>query len=208
MPCSSTRCPDRPPYVPFPLTAGRPLMGYRSGCANSPSGLRSDGTGWPGHPLCCGCLPCARSPIPSILVPCHGCLSCLAAPCLLVCCACTRPSQCGSRVLCVCVAPPPVCWRSRVPLLCTPLSHPPAPPYADFTSPYDVVPGAVCWSRPCCHPHGGHLPGRRGTAPALVEFVGTSWREGGACLLMARSACAAFGGCCCARTSWSAFALL
>ena len=35
-----TRCPDRSPYVPFPLTADLPLMGSRSCCANSPSGLR------------------------------------------------------------------------------------------------------------------------------------------------------------------------
>ena len=40
MPCSSTHCPGRPPYVLFPLTAGLPLMGSRSCCANSPSGLR------------------------------------------------------------------------------------------------------------------------------------------------------------------------
>ena len=37
MPCSSTRCPGRPPYVLFPLTAGLPLMGSRSCCANPPS---------------------------------------------------------------------------------------------------------------------------------------------------------------------------
>ena len=49
-------------------------------------GPGSDGAGWPSHPLCC--RPCACSPIPSILVPCPGCLSCLAAPLLLVCCAC------------------------------------------------------------------------------------------------------------------------
>ena len=30
-------------------------------------------------------------------------------------------------------------------------------------------------------------PWRTGAAPALVEFAGTSWREGGAWLLMARS---------------------
>ena len=40
VPCSSTRCPGRPPYVLFSLTAGLPLMGSRSCCANSPSGLR------------------------------------------------------------------------------------------------------------------------------------------------------------------------
>ena len=65
---------------------------------------------------------------------------------LLVCCARPRPSWCGSRVLCVCVAPPPVCWHSRVPLLCThscPTRLP--PPYADFTSPYDVDCPACGW---------------------------------------------------------------
>ena len=40
VPCSSTRCPGRPPYVLFPLTAGLPLMGSRSCGANNPSGLR------------------------------------------------------------------------------------------------------------------------------------------------------------------------
>ena len=40
MPCSSTRCPSRRPYVLFPVTADLPLMGSRSCCANSPSGLR------------------------------------------------------------------------------------------------------------------------------------------------------------------------
>ena len=38
MPCSSTRCPGRPPYVLFPFKASLPLMGSRSCCANSPSG--------------------------------------------------------------------------------------------------------------------------------------------------------------------------
>ena len=39
VPCSSTLCPDHPPCVLFPLTAGLPLMGSRC-CANGPSGLR------------------------------------------------------------------------------------------------------------------------------------------------------------------------
>ena len=43
MPCSSTRCPGRPPYVLFPLTAGLPPMGSRSCCANSPSELNVEG---------------------------------------------------------------------------------------------------------------------------------------------------------------------
>ena len=36
MPCSSTRCPGRPPYVLFPLTVGLPLMGSRSCCSPTP----------------------------------------------------------------------------------------------------------------------------------------------------------------------------
>ena len=48
----------------------------------------------------------------------------------------------------------------------------------------------------------------RGAVPALVEYVGTFQREGGGGLLMARSACAAFGGCCSARTSWFPCVLL
>ena len=150
MPCSSMRCPGRPPYVLFPLTAGLPLMGSRSCCAHSPSGLRETHphlmpveqglpwhpvAGWLGLPLCCRCLPCARSPIPSILVPCSrcsGCLSFLAVPLLLICCARPCPSWCGSRVLCVCVAPPPVCWRSWVPLSRTPSCATRLPPVQGF----------------------------------------------------------------------------
>ena len=42
----------------------------------------------------------------------------------------------GFRVLCVCVAPPPICWRSWVPLLRTHSCPTRLPtPYADFTSP-------------------------------------------------------------------------
>ena len=57
MPCSSTRCHGRPPYVLFPLTAGLPLMGSHSCCANSPSGLRETPhlmpveQGLPWHPV-------------------------------------------------------------------------------------------------------------------------------------------------------------
>ena len=83
----------------------------------------SDGAGWPSHPLYCRCLPCARSTIRSILVPCSrrsGGLSCLAVPVLLVWCARPCPPWCGSCVLCVCVAPPPVWWRCWVPMSRTP----------------------------------------------------------------------------------------
>ena len=64
-------------------------------------------------------------PVPAVLVASPASLA--PPPCLL-CSPC--PSWCGSRVLCVCVAPPHVCWRSWKPLSCTP-SCPtrPPPPY-------------------------------------------------------------------------------
>ena len=134
--------------------------------------------GWPGHPLYCRCLPCARSTIRSILVPCSrcsGCLSCLAVPLLLVCCARPCPSWCGSRVLCVCVAPPPVGRRSWVPMSRTP-SCPTRlpPPYEDFTSPYDVDCPVCSWLFTALLPPPWRAPpGARGATPALVEYVGT-----------------------------------
>ena len=53
-------------------------------------------------------------------------------PLLLVCCARPCPSWCGSRVLCVCVAPPPVWWRSWVPMLRTPSCPTRLPPVRGF----------------------------------------------------------------------------
>ena len=129
-------------------------------------------TNGPSHPLCCRCLPCTRSPIPSILVPCSRCsgrLSCLAVPLLLVCCARPCPSWCGSRVLCVCVAPPPFCWRSWVPLSCTPSCPTRLPPRTRISHLHTTwtVLCAIGWSQPCCHPRGGHLPARGAQFPPL-----------------------------------------
>ena len=66
---------------------------------------------------------------------------------------------------------------------------------------------AVGCSRPCCHPRGGHLPARGAQPPCGVRghLVGGG---GGGALLMARSACAAFGRCSSARTSWFPCVLL
>ena len=82
------------------------------------------------------------------------------------------------------------------------LSHLPAPPHEDFTSPHNVDCSA-CGGlvRALLPPPWRAPPGARGAAPTLAEFVGTSWREGEVWLLMVRSASAAFGGCCGARTS-------
>ena len=69
-----------------------------------------------------------------------------------------------------------------------------------------TVPCAVGWSRPCCHPCGGHLR-RAGRSPRPCGVRGHLVEEGG-CLLMARSVCDAFGGCCRACTSWFPCVLL
>ena len=75
MPCFSTRCPGRLPYVLFPLMAGLHLMGSRSCCANSPSGLR-DTThlmpveqGLPWHPVATGL---AGQAVPFIVAASHA----------------------------------------------------------------------------------------------------------------------------------------
>ena len=92
------------------------------------------------------------------------------------------------------------------------LSHPPAPPPPPRTRisrPRTTltVSCAVGWSRPCCHPRGGHLP-VAGRSPRPYRVHGHLVEGGGVWLLMARSASAAFGGCCGARTSWSPCAVL
>ena len=71
-----------------------------------------------------------------------------------------------------------------------------------------AVPCAVGCSRPCCHPRGGHLPARGAQPPPLWSTWAPCRGRGGGCLLMARSACAAFGGCCSARTLWFPCVLL
>ena len=93
-----------------------------------------------------------------------------------------------------------LCCSSPCPLAL--LSHPPAPPH-------DVDCPVRDWRVTPLLPHPWRAPPSAwGAAPALVEFVGTSWREGGAWLLMACSASAAFSGWCGARTPWSPCVLL
>ena len=87
--------------------------------------------------------------------------------------------------------------------LCS-LFRPPVPLQEDFASLHDVD----------CPARGGLVmallppPHVWGAAPDLVEFTGTSQREGrGGWLPMARLACTTFGGCCGARTVWSSCVL-
>ena len=144
-------------------------------------------------------------PVPTVLVasPALLCPSSLSAVLALVPLG-VAPTFCVSVLLlplsggargCPCPAPPPV------PPACRPhtrISH----LHTMWT-----VPCAVGCSRPCCHPRGGHLP-TRGAQPPPLWSTWAPCRGRGGCLLMARSACAAFGGCCSAHTSWFPCVLL
>ena len=184
-----------------------------AGCAGVALARSSDGVGWPSHPLYCRCPPRARFPIRSILIPCSrcsGCLSCLAVPLLLVCCARPCPSWCGSRILCVCVAPPPVCWRSWVPLSHTPSCPTCLPPVQGFhiSVRRGLSRARLAGHGPVATPVAG-TSRRAGRSPRPCGVCGHLVEGGGAgCLLMARSACTALGGCCSARTSWFPCVLL
>ena len=102
----------------------------------------SDRAGWPGHPLCCRCLPCACSPIPYVLVPCSRCPGCPPLPrCPPPPCVLHSPSSLlvwllHSVWLC-CSSPCPLALLGA-PCAHPLLPHPPAPPHEDFTSPHDV----------------------------------------------------------------------
>ena len=64
---------------------------------------------------------------------------------------------------------PLVWWRSWVPLSRTPSSPTRLPPRTRVSHLRTTwtVPCAVGWSRPCCHPRGGHLPVRGAQLPPL-----------------------------------------
>ena len=195
MPCSSTRCLGRPPYVLFPLAVGLPLMGSRSCCANSPSALREtpphvmlveQGLPWHpvatglAHPLCCRCLPCARSPIPSILVPCSrcsGCLPCLAVPLLLL--VASPALLCPFSLYAVlALVPPGVAPAFCVSMLLLPL--PVGAPGCPFCAPTPIPPA---YPPPL---QGFHISVRRGLSrarlaghgPFATPVAGTSRRAG------------------------------
>ena len=117
-----------------------------------------------------------------------GYLSCLAGPLLLVCCARPCPSWCGSRVLCVCVAPPPVCWRSWVPLLRPHSCATRLPPRTRISRLCMTltVPRTVGWSRPCCHPRGGQRRQQDPVAGCASVKISVSQRRCSGCALWGR----------------------
>ena len=136
-------------------------------------------------------------PVPAVLVasPALPCPSSLSAVLALVPQG-VAPPFCVSMLLLPLYASAPRCpFRAPTPV-------PPAcpPPYEDFTSPYNVDCPVRGW--PCCHPRGGHLPVSGAQPPPLWSAWAPCRGRGGGGLLMARSACTAFGGCCSARTSW------
>ena len=110
------------------------------------------------------------------------------------------------------LVPPGVAPVSCVAVLLLPLSVGApgwrlSPPHKDFAFPHDVYyPARGGLVTSLLHPHGGHLPARRVQPPALWSSRAPHGGKGGAWLLMARSASAAFGGCCGARSVWSPYA--
>ena len=97
------------------------------------------------------------------------------SPCLL--CPPLSPLVWLPRSVCLCCSSPFLVALLGAHVAHPLLSHPPAPPYEDLTSPYNVdcpVPGWLftallppLWRAP---------PGARGAAPTLVEYVGTLQR--------------------------------
>ena len=190
-------------------------MGSCSCCASSPSGLQVE-QGLPWHqvekglagqtiPFIVACLPCARSANRSIIVPysrCSGCPSFLAMSLLLVCCAhpcpsCVAPAFCVSLLLIPRSVGAPV-YPYRTP----PLVPPAYPPDEGFTSPYDMDCAVCGWLVTALLPPPWKAPpNARAQFPPLCSTWAPCRKWGGE-LLMARSACAAFGCCCSACTSW------
>ena len=148
MPCSSTRCPGRPPYVLFPLTAS--LRKQPIWAAGDTPHLMPVEQGLPWHPVATGlagqaipfivaashahALPFAPFwfPVPAVLV---------ASPALLC------PSSFLFAVLLLVWLPRSVCLCCSSPCLLALLgahvahpllSHLPVPPYEGFTSPYNM----------------------------------------------------------------------
>ena len=198
MPCSSTRCLGRPPYVLFPLTAGLPLIDSRFLLRKQPIWAAGDTPHLmpveqrlPWHPVATGlagqaipfivaashahALPSAPFwfPVPSVLVASRAllCPSSLFAVLALVPPG-AAPAFCGSVLLLSLSFGAPQC-PFRAPTSVPP-ACPPPPPYEDFTSPYDVDCPVRGWLVTALLPPPWRAPpGARGTAPALVEYVGT-----------------------------------
>ena len=120
-------------------------------------------------------------PVPAILVASPALLA--PPPCLL--CSPLSLLVWVPRSVCVRCSSPCLLALLGAPFAHPLLPHPPAPPYEDFTSPYDVdCPVRGCLVTALLPPPWRASPSARGAAPALVEYVGTLLREGGRCLLM------------------------
>ena len=140
-------------------------------------------------------------PVPAVLVasPALLCPSFLFAVLALV-PPSVAPAFCVSVLLLPLSVGAPGC-PCRTPPSVPPACPPPPRTRVSHLRTMWTVPCAVGWSRPCCRPRGRHLPARGAQFPPLWSMRAPC-RGGGGGLLMALSACAAFGGCCSARTSW------
>ena len=76
--------------------------------------------------------------------------------------------------MCLCCSSPCLLALLGAPVAHPLLSHPPAPPYEDFTSPYGMDCPVRGWLVTALLPPPWRAPpGARGATPALVEYVGT-----------------------------------
>ena len=181
MPCSSTCCPGRPPYVPFPphgwsAPDGLPLLLCKQPiwAAGDTPHLMPVEQGLPWHPVATGL---AGQAIPFVVAASHAHALpsppfWFLVPNVLV---AYPASLCPSSLSVVlALVPPGVAPAFCVSVLLLPPSvgapgcpfRAPPPRISHLRTTW-TVPRAVGWSRPCCHPCGGHLPARRAQLPPL-----------------------------------------
>ena len=195
MPCSSTRCPGRPPYVLFPphgwfapdglppLLRKQPIL-----AAGDTLHLMPLEQGLPWHPVATGL---AGKAIPFVAVASHAHTLPSAPfwfPVLAVLVASLALLRSSSLPAVLALVPPDVAPAFCVSVLLLPLSGGaprcpfrastlvplPTPTYEDFTSPYDVdCPARGRLVTALLPPPWRAPPGARDAAPALVEYVGT-----------------------------------
>ena len=116
------------------------------------------------HPLHSGSL------FPLFLLPLLPC--CAPPPCLL--CLPLSLLVWLPRYVCLCCSSPCQLVLLGAPVAHPLLSHPPAPLYEGFTSPYDMDCPVRGWLVTALLPPPWRAPpGVRGAVPALVEYVGT-----------------------------------
>ena len=133
------------------------------------------------------------------LLPCYA-----PPPCLL--CSPLSLLVWLPRSVCLCCSSPCLLVLLGAPVAHPLLSHPPAPPHEDFTTRRGLSRARLVGHGPVATPMAG--TSRRVERSSRPCGVCGHFVEGGGGLLMALSACAAFGGCCSARTSWYPCVLL